>query len=197
MGYDVWSDVRTSDEVPQRPDYAGWDIVRTPSIGVLSLVSVSRSFTGVFTHWWGGRTIPCRKSGCPAHDAGHSARWHGYLLCEVSPTRKKIIFEFTDQAAATFKEWSLNFDDLRGICFRASRSKSRANGRVILTFVKRLPARADLAAEVSTRDVLSVIWGLTPEGGNDAEGTGDLVPIVPEGPAPGAAGAGRRNKKAQ
>lgn len=191
MSFDVWSDVRTSDEIPSRPDYAGWDLVRTPASGALSLVCLSRDFSGVFTHWWGGRTIPCRKSGCPAHDAGHSARWHGYLLCEVSPGAKRVLFEFTDQAAATFAELRKEHGTLRGLCFRASRSRARANGRVIITAVKHLGSGARLTPEVPVRSVLSVIWGLTPDAQDDQDGTGDVVPITPQPKKPRGGSGGR------
>lgn len=196
MGYDVWSDVRSSDDVPDRPEHAGWSIVRTPPTGVLSLVCISRGFTGVWTHWWGGRTIPCRVSNCPAHDAGHSPRWHGYLLCEVPETKARVLFEFTEHAAATFAQELRERKTLRGLCFRASRSRARSNGRVLITPVKRIGSSARLPAEVPIRQVLSLIWGLTPEAGNDADGTGDVVPIVPKDSAPGSLRSARGGRTA-
>ena len=171
-----WDDFNTSDSVPDSPDFAGWDIMRAPPAGSLSLVALSEHFTGVYTHFWGGRTIPCRRRNCPAHDAGHSARWRGYLLCEVPSTGKGILLEFPEGVGKTLAEEKATHGTLRGLCFRIGRTKGRANGRVVVTPVKRLPKNARLRKADDIRAILSKIWGLTPEGGSSAHGTGDSTP---------------------
>jgi hypothetical protein len=149
-----------SNQVPARDKSHGFDLVRTPADGTFQAIVTSEDLIGCFTHYWGGRTVPCEGDPCPACEKLQSSRWHGYLSCFNPRTREHVLFEFTQKAAFALAEYRDAHGTLRGCHFQAFRPKRRKNSRVVieckpadLTKIT-LPKPPDLVRAMST------IWQL-------------------------------------
>jgi len=107
---------------------------RTPTDHPLRAVITSDQFYVCWTHFWGGRTVPCERPNCEACDKLSPARAHVYLSAYTIETNEHFIFECTTAAAEPFQAWIQTYGTLRGCLFQANRPKRRRNAPVqILT----------------------------------------------------------------
>lgn len=157
-------------EVPEEKSGHRLHLRRTPASGKLVAIVTCDQLIGCPTHWFGQRTIPCEPPNCPACEAGHSWRWHGYLTAINTKTNEHFLFEMTAQAALPFTAYREQHNTLRGCLFEATRLGKHHNGRVLircrptdLTQIH-LPDKPDLVA------CLCHIWNVpTPEASVDGQ----------------------------
>lgn len=107
------------------------------------------------------RTVPCEgPANCKWHKEGFSWRWHGYLGCVVAATMEPAIFEFTAPCSDTFSNYALQYGNLRGCYFVASRPSGRPNGRVTIACRPADLQRVRLPEPFDVRRVLCHIWNV-------------------------------------
>lgn len=138
-----------------------WAIRRADHEKPLMMVSISRDIFGVRTHFFRGRTQPCRKDGCEACKAKLLSRWSGYLLAIATKDNSKIVFEFTPPAAAQLDEAVKSFGSLRGLSLIATRTSGRVNGRVAIQVKGMNGSAHKLPPDEDVWPILSHLWGLT------------------------------------
>lgn len=147
-------------DVPQDPRGKAFPLLRTPTNGKLIAAVTSENLIGTDTHFYGGHTIPCERPDCEACRNGMPFIYHGYVSAVQVHTRLHFLFEFTAQAADSFKHYYKAHGTLRGCRMEATRMHSRPNGRVILTCspldqqAHKLPEPPDVAA------CMAIIWNL-------------------------------------
>lgn len=135
-------------------------LIRTPQGKSLCLIATAENLIGCYTHYWGGRTLPCEAPNCKACDEGQPYRWHGYLAAWNPNLNKQYIFEFTNQAAEEFVLYREHHGTLRGCNFIARRMGSSANAKVE---IRTKPADLNviqLPPEPNVIRAMSMIWGL-------------------------------------
>lgn len=133
---------------------------RTPSVGRIRAVITSKDLVGTNTHFFGGHTVPCEAPDCQACQKGIPWRWHGYVSAIQATKRLHFIFEFTAQAADTFRDYYALHDTLRGCIFDAERMHNRPNGRVILQVKPGDLAELNLPTAPDLEACLRIIWHL-------------------------------------
>lgn len=116
--------------LPAKTENKGYDLRRTPPDKPIKGIITSDNIIGCYTHWWGGRTVPCEDDGCEACKNNTPARWHCYLSILEAGSRDHFIFECTGKAALPLQEWTKTNGKLRGVLLTAHRPKRRRNARV-------------------------------------------------------------------
>ena len=122
-----------------------YEILRVPAKGLSGPIITSHDPIGLYTHWTGGRTIPCIQSKCEHCDANVSRRWYGYIIVYSQPRDRQFLFEYTASSANTIVEYFNQHRTLRGAKIEAIRHGNRPNGRLVLylrppvTEMERLP----------------------------------------------------------
>ena len=136
-------------------------ILRTPATTPIDAICTCTSICGCPTHFAANRTIPCEgQPGCKLCEEGHSWRWHGYLSAILVKGLEHCLFEFTAQAAETFRTYQLTQNALRGCHFLARRPSGRPNGRVVIAAKPEDLNRIRLPEPPNIRLILCHIWGI-------------------------------------
>lgn len=150
-----------SDSPPEEPNQFSFDIVRTPASKPLIAIATSLEIVGRMTHFAKNRTLPCMGEGqCDWCEAGHSSRWHGYLAAVSTDTYQHFLFEFTAKAGDTFKNYMLQYTQIRACQFRASRPSGKSNGRVIISCHRLDETRLCLPDPPNVKRILSHVWNI-------------------------------------
>jgi len=135
-------------------------LVRTPAKGTLELHVTSDTLLGCYTHFFGGRTVPCSGEGCDACNAGATMRWHGYVAAITVKDQEPILFELTAAASEQLLAYRAKFGTCRGCNCQASRVAPRPNARVKLRMKPLDQSRVDLAKPFNIVQALCHIWGI-------------------------------------
>ena len=150
-----------SDAPGPAPGPYAFRIVRTPATTPVDAIVTSANVHGTPTHFVSNRTIPCEGQPlCKLCEQGHSWRWHGYVSAILVRGLEHVIFEFTAQAAETFRTYLTTQPTLRGCHFLARRPCGRLNGRVIIQAKPEDLNRTRLPDPPDVRQVLCHIWGV-------------------------------------
>jgi len=153
-----------SNTPPPEADHAAFRILRTPADQILEGIVTSNEVLGCPTHYWHNRTIPCEgEADCPACQAGHSWRWHGYLAFVLTPGHEHALFEFTAVASDTFASFHATYGSLRACRFTARRPSNRPNGRVVITCRRLDEHTLGLPQPPDVQRILCHIWGIPTE----------------------------------
>ena len=135
-------------------------LLRTPAKKKLHLIVTSDNLIGCWTHFFGGRTVPCTRPDCEACTAGTSSRWHGYLSAIDPDTSEHLLFECTASAAESFAVYRKRHETLRGCEFVADRVNPRPNARLRLKMKPADLAHINLPQPANLQAALCHIWGL-------------------------------------
>lgn len=119
-----------TNDLPSSTKRLGFELRRTPADRPIRAIATSNDLHICWTHFWGGRTIPCEKPDCEACHAMSPSRAHCYLSAMDPATRDHFIFESTAGAAQPFADWIATYGTLRGCYFQAVRPKRRRNSKV-------------------------------------------------------------------
>ncbi len=131
---------------------------RTPAMGRLEGLITSHDLIGTNTHFYGGHTVPCESPDCEACQKGIPWRWHGYVSALQNHSHLHFIFEFTAQAADTFREYFKHHNTLRGCMFHAERMHHRPNGRVILQTKPADLSKVVIPTQPDLEACMRIIW---------------------------------------
>jgi len=148
------------DSIPPVEKGNSLDLWRTPPKGKAGGIVTSTSIVGCFTHYFGGRTIPCEGATCKACGEGIGNRWHGYVGVYCMRSRKHGIFEFTAKASLPFQAYIELTGRLRGCEMVSERKGYRGNSPVIITCSPANLEGIDLPEPPNLKKILSNIWGL-------------------------------------
>lgn len=124
------------------------------------LVVTSEGLYECFTHFVGGRTLPCLEEECAACGDRRPARYEAFLSAVWSGRKGHFIVRLTENAAADLLRAIPRPGSMRCHCVTLMRHGKRANGKLTATVEttpyegSRLPAAPDLALH------LSRIWRL-------------------------------------
>lgn len=141
-----------------------WQLRRTPQGGKLKGLILTDQPLGVWTHYYGGRTVPCESEACPACIDGQNPRKHWYVA-QWDPTRDdRWILELTDRGADELILQVSKGARLRGRHLTTYRTNSRANGPVEAVLGEDHSSRYQLPPAPDIRQALLIIWGIeTPD----------------------------------
>jgi hypothetical protein len=149
-----------SNEVPKLEKSHSLSIIRTPAKGAISGIVTSEQVIGTWTHYWGGRTVPCEGDNCEACSQAIGKRWHGYVGIYNPKAKKHVIFEFTANAAEPFARFVELSKCLRGCGMKAERNGRRNNSPVSITTWPADLTGIALPSAPDVKKILCTIWGL-------------------------------------
>lgn len=153
---DAWSDTP-----PENDERHSFDIVRTPAAKPLVAIVTSLEIVGRMTHFANNRTVPCEGEGkCPWDDAGYSARWHGYLAAVSTDSYQHFLFEFTAKAGDPFKNYLLQYNEIRACQFKSYRPSGKTNGRINISCRRLDETRLRLPDPPNVKRILCHIWNI-------------------------------------
>lgn len=127
----------------------------------IPVVSIGKQFKGrgvvtchkpfeCFTHYIGGRTLPCLEPECGACIAERPRRYEAFVSLVWITGRKHEIVRLTRNAMMQLKSCTASVEDYRGMVVNLERKTQRNNGRVLCspedTWIEgvRLPAVPEL-----------------------------------------------------
>jgi hypothetical protein len=154
---------RWTNSVPDTTSRFAFDLKRTPPDRPIVGIITSAKILGAYTHFWGGRTVPCEEPHCPACEEGMPSRWHCYVGFLCPKTRDHCIFECTGRAARAFEDYTRAHATLRGCHFMAVRPKRRKNARVEITVKPYDLTKITLPPEIDIIRALCTIWQIPSE----------------------------------
>lgn len=172
---DPFFETYRADRLPVEKDLiSDWAIWRAKPGRDVPLIIWSDDIFGCRTHWWGGRTTPCRKEGCPACAVSTEDRWNGWVFAKLVNTEEKVIFEFTPPAGLALDEMFVQFGTLKGVQIIATRKSDRANGQVHVRCKGQAKDWRKIPTAPAIVPAMCRIWGVRPDmpivvGGMDAQ----------------------------
>jgi hypothetical protein len=158
-----------SDRIPDAATKYGFDLRRTPPDRPLVAIIITPDLLGCFTHYWGGRTVPCEApsaeqiqegipNNCPPCAENMPGRWHAYVACYDPRTQDTFIFETTAKGATALENYRDSFNTLRGCLFSASRPKRRKNAKVEIATKTADLTRITLPPAINIKRAMAIIW---------------------------------------
>lgn len=136
------------------------DLVRCPAKGGLRGIITCPQSVGCYTHFFGGKTVPCGDSLCHACDAQAAKRWHSYVSLLLPNPEKHVICELTLAAAEELWAFEDANPSIREAHITLSRRADRDNGRVSTAFSWAHKGKLRLPNPPDIEQQLRVIWGL-------------------------------------
>jgi hypothetical protein len=144
--------------IPDDDRKCGYRLERTPPDGTFTAIVTCHELIGCYTHYWGGRTMPCERPDCPACNANSPTRWHAFLSVWNPSTHDHVIFQCTAKAAVAFEEYQSSHGTLLGCHFRAHRPKRRRNAQVVIDCRPADLTKLRLPAAPNIMQAMAVIW---------------------------------------
>jgi len=166
-----------SHELPPSSKHNGYDLKRTPPDRPLRAIVTSETLHVCWTHFWGGRTVPCERPECEACNALSPARAHCYLAAMDPATRDHFLFECTAKAAVPFQDWIATYKTLRGCFFQAQRPKRRRNSAVEILCKPADLTKITLPLPPDVPLAMCVIWQL-PGTSVQSDGALNSIPLT-------------------
>ena len=137
-----------------------WQLRRTPRGGEIKCYIVSTKPVGVWTHFYGGGTMPCEGDNCVACADHQSARKHWYIAVIGQKDGEKFMLEMTDRGADAIIQVIESKATLRGRYLRTYRINNKPNGPVESITGDLAPSHITIPNEPNLKQCLSIIWGL-------------------------------------
>jgi hypothetical protein len=149
-----------SPDQPTDPIERPYPIQRVPATGSLAAAITSKQPFGCFTHFWGGRTIPCTAEACDACKAAAPSRWHCYMTAYSHPNQLHFLLELTAAAAEKIYQFTREHGTCRGCHFKANRQPQTPNGRIYLQTQMLDMDKYRLPEEPDLKLILSRLWNI-------------------------------------
>lgn len=106
------------------------DIVRVPQGRMVTGIMLSHDSIGCYTHWWGGRTVPCYQQNCKACADGGEKRWCSWLAVRNRGGGAILMLELPSAASAETYRFFREVRTFRGWGYQMQRVGKRANARL-------------------------------------------------------------------
>lgn len=92
----------------------------------LSFVSICSAYAGVYTHWYGGHTVPCCwPSPCDLCDRPIKKNFKAYVAAEALDGGTRLLVQLTHSASITLSEMATQERGLLGLRLRVQRATQR------------------------------------------------------------------------
>ena len=153
-----WDD---SHETARRKN--SWQLRRTPHRAKLDAWIVSDTPLGVWTHYFGGKTMPCSGDSCKACQDDRSPRKHWYLACIEKNTGDRFLLELTDRGADGIIEAAADGTSLRGRHIRTWRINSRQTAQSNPPSAPHSPHTSNCPSNQTSENASLQYGELTPE----------------------------------
>jgi len=137
-----------------------YQILRTGPKGIKGPIVTSHDPVGLYTHWAGGRTLPCVRKKCELCEQNVARRWYGFLMVYSLKQDRQYLFEYTAAAAATVVDYWERHRTLRGARLSGERQGARANGRLTLFLMPPMPEIDPLPKAPNRVALLSQMWSV-------------------------------------
>lgn len=80
-------------------------VIRPKAEKPLNTILLSESWVGIYTHWWGGKTIRCPDDVCRACDRNVPRMWKGFIPVSDGVNRdSKALLQFTGRCVSKLSE---------------------------------------------------------------------------------------------
>lgn len=135
-----------------------WRVMRPPQKGTMRLLVLSGDLTGTYTHFWHGRTTPCKREHCEACQASRMPEWHGYLACLQADTKIRWILEVTKGCAKNLDDWFRERRTLRGTLIEVGRTSAKPNGRQFVRCLSQFSEREEMLKAPDLHPILARMW---------------------------------------
>jgi hypothetical protein len=149
-----------SNTPPDAATKPGLPLVRVPRGARTIYLVTSEDLLGCYTHFWGGRTLPCDEPNCKACLEDVPARWHAYVAVLQAGTMKHCILETTAGPSLALVDYRNTYKTLRGCRIDASRQGANANARIHFHCTPLDLAKLHLPPPPDLHRVLATIWRL-------------------------------------
>lgn len=128
----------------------------------------------VFTHWWGGRTVPCLWNDCKPCGQHRKPEWHGYFTVYSPRTCTVAVVEATTACRDTMARWEQMHGRWRGAQLTLIRVGKERNSRLkMMVSSGNIPVET-LPQPIDLMDYMIRLWGAAmhvqdlPRDGNSA-----------------------------
>jgi hypothetical protein len=149
-----------STTAPTDPQSQPFPIIRVGATRPLVVIITCENTLGCYTHFWGGRTVPCTDPTCDACNAGCPRRWHIYLTVYSEPEQLHSLLELTAAAGENIYRYATEHGTVRACCIEATRRPKTSNGRIIIRTKMTDPARNPIPAAPDVPYLLSRLWNI-------------------------------------
>ncbi len=149
-----------SSEPPPDPRSNALTLKRTPTGRPLKGIITSGNMVGTATHFYHGRTKPCKTENCEPCLEGMPWRWHGYVSLFNPGSRQHILFEMTAKTVQPLLLYRLAHGTLRGCMLTAKRVNLAPNARVVITTTAADLQQYSLPNEPHLLEALSILWNI-------------------------------------
>lgn len=149
-----------SNTPPDAATKPGLPLIRVPHGTRTIFLVTSEDLLGCYTHFWGGRTLPCEEPNCKACIENVPARWHAYVAVLQAGTMKHCILETTAGPSLSLVDYRNTYHTLRGCRIDASRQGSNANARIHFHCTPLDLSKINMPPEPDLHKVLATIWRL-------------------------------------
>jgi hypothetical protein len=150
--------IKWCDQVPKEARKKTYTLKRCPTGGKLMGIVTVDNMVGCYTHWYGGKTLPCQSPDCKPCKEGVPKRWHSYVAAWNPKSNEEFLFECTGQGAEYFEHYRSIAGTMKGCLFIAERLGTKQNGRVVITTKPADLSSIRLPEPLNLISVLSVIW---------------------------------------
>lgn len=133
-------------------------LIRVPANKTIVCVATGDDLTGCDTHYYRGRTRPCRLTDCEPCSAGMMPRWHGYLSVVGTTSGAHVILELTPSCCPIIDRWLENHASLRGAQLTLRRANGKSNGKLLLAMADGKTTGLILPAALNIRPQLERLW---------------------------------------
>lgn len=140
-----------------------WTVKRCGAKGSIRFLCVVRRQAGLYTHFWGGRTVPHIGQNCRACDDGSAKEWSGFLCGVQSNTLNHLILPYTAAIGAVVAGVEDVAGDLRGLTMEIRRKTEKVNGPLHIIIGEKRHEAIDTFPEPDLRFLLARMWRTTIE----------------------------------
>jgi len=122
--------VRTAVLCPGEEDLPYLEVKTLRAKGSVRCAITCHQLYECYTHFIGGRTLPCVEDGCAGCKAARPARYEAFASVVTLPDRKHQLLRLTRNAVLMLKSGVGPVTSLRGVFMLVERKGSRENGRL-------------------------------------------------------------------
>ncbi|GAG62728.1 unnamed protein product [marine sediment metagenome] len=80
-------------------------LIRPKAEKPLNTIILAKRWVGLYTHWWGGKTVRCPDTGCRACDRNIARIWKGFIpVCDAFMMSSVALLQFTGRCTVTLNE---------------------------------------------------------------------------------------------
>lgn len=137
-----------------------FDLVRVRAGKSIRGIMLAGDLVGAYTHYWGGRTVPCFAGECVACKRNVEVRWHGYLPLLALKQQSIAIVEITDGCVEVFDDWYRKHRSLRGALVEVRRREGKANNPLWADLQDGPIPATNLPDPPDVQAILERMWGL-------------------------------------